>query len=222
MIIPCSFLKTLLELPRTTESKFDSGVAGDGITKAERNATTDFIKNNSGNTAAFQSNSIAYDNSVEIEGSSATRQSMVDIVNQDNGNGGTSAANNREYGGTISNTGAVTESPAGAVANPKTDSHATISHTINEDTRSTFHSHPSGQIIEGAAKGANTIQMNGEVRTYSFSNAPSSGSGLDVNPSRTGTTNYEFSRATGKVYIYNSSTGVQATLPQKNFVNFKR
>jgi len=62
----------------------------------------------------------------------------------------------------------------------------------------------------------------GGTTTYSFVNAPSSGPNLDVNPGRNGTTNYEFSRATGKVYIYNSATGVQATLPQKNFVTPKK
>ncbi len=206
---------------KTTQTEFDSGVAADGITKAERNATTDFIKSNSGNTAAFQSNSIAYDNSVEIEGNAATRQQMVDIVNQDNGRGGTSDANNREYGGTISTSGVVTESPPGAVANPMTDSSATIRHTMNEDTKSTFHSHPSGQIVEGATGNSNTIQMSGTTTTHSFAKAPSTGAGYDVSPGKTPMTNYVFSRGDGKVYIYNSNTGVQAVLPQKYFVTPK-
>ncbi len=66
------------------------------------------------------------------------------------------------------------------------------------------------------------MQMSGTVTTYGFANAPSSGSGLDVNSSRTsGTTNYTFARKNGKVYIYNSQSGVQATLPHRRFVNFK-
>jgi RHS repeat-associated protein len=210
-------IKTIVET-----KDFDSGVASDGISKQDRNATTDFIKKNTGNTAAFQSNNIAYQNSVEIEGNADTRQAMVNIVNQDDGKGGTSPANNREYGGTISNSGVVTESPPGDVANPKSSTKATISHTIDEDTKGTFHSHPSGTVVEGAVSNSNTVRMSGDVTTYSFVNAPSSGEGLDVNPGRTtGTTNYEFSRATGKVYIYNSATGVQAILPQKNFVTPK-
>ena len=207
---------------KTIETKFDSKVAGNGIEKSARNSTVDFIKDNSGNTDAFKANDIAYKNSVEIEGSATTRQAMVNEVNRDSGRGGKSDANNREYGGTISKTGVVTISPAGDVANPKIDSHATISHTVNEDTKSTFHSHPSGQITEGPVKSSNTIQLGAvQENTYSFSNAPSTGQGLDVNAGRTGTTNYEFARGEGKVYIYNSATGVQATLLQKFFVTPK-
>ena len=203
---------------KTTETEFDSGVAADGITKSERNATVDFIKSNSGNTSVFESNSIAYDNSVEIEGDSATRQAMVNIVNQDDGRGGVSPANNREYGGTISSNGVVTESPPGAVANPKTDNTASIKFNMNGDVKSTFHSHQSGQITEGVTKTSNTVMMNGTSTTYGFNKAPSTGAGYDVSPGKAPMTNYVFSRGEGKVYIYNTNTGVQATLPQKNFV----
>src|SRR5690554_973226 len=65
---------------KTTQTEFDSGVSSAGITKDEAKETANFIKNNSGNTAAFQSNPIAYNNSVEIEGNSSNRQSMVDTV----------------------------------------------------------------------------------------------------------------------------------------------
>ncbi|OYQ48668.1 hypothetical protein CHU92_00595 [Flavobacterium cyanobacteriorum] len=209
---------------KTTRKKFDSGVASDGISKSDRNATIDFIKANSGNTAAFQSNDIAYKNSVEIEGNANTRQSMVDIVNQDNGNGGTSPANNREYGGTISNSGVVAESPPGPVVNPILEgAEGSISHTINEDTKSTFHSHPSGTVQTGKVGGSNTIQMSGEIKNASFAGAPSTGGSKDVNPSRSsGRTDYVFDRASGKVYIYNTKTGVQAIVPQKYFVTPKK
>jgi RHS repeat-associated protein len=207
---------------KTTETKFDSGVASDGISKSDRNATVDFIKSNSGNTAAFQSNDIAYENSVEIEGSSATRQAMVDIVSQDNGKGGTTDANNREYGGTVSNSGTVAESPAGAVKDPRTDKHATISHTVNEDTKSIFHSHPSGDSVEGENRNPNTIQMSGTITTASFNQAPSTGQGYDVSKGKAPMTNYVFAMGEGKVYIYNTNTGVQATLPMKYFVTPKK
>ncbi len=206
---------------KTTQTDFDSGVSGDGISKADAKATKKFIKANDGNTSAFQENSIAYDNSVEIEGSAETRQSMVDIVEQDNGRGGTGDANNREYGGTISNDGTVTESTPGDVVNPKESSVASISHTTDDNTKSTFHSHPSGTVETGRNTDSNTIQMSGTIMTYGFSNAPSSGANLDVNSSRSGRTNYTFARKNGKVYIYNSSSGVQATIPHKRFVNFK-
>lgn len=43
---------------------------------------------------------------------SETRQDMVDVVNQDDGRGGTKDANNREYGGVIRD-GKVVELPQG-------------------------------------------------------------------------------------------------------------
>jgi hypothetical protein len=191
---------------KTSKTKFDSGASSAGISNKERKATEKFIKKNSGNTEAFKKNSIAYDNSVEIEGSTETRQSMVDIVNQDNGKGGTSDANNREYGGTISNDGIVTESTPGPVADPSKSSHAGISHTIYGDTKSTFHSHPSGtKRIEGGAN--NGGSMNGMMsggtshQDFNFFNAPSS---TDINNAGSGL-NYSFSRGNGVVYIYNNA-----------------
>lgn len=65
---------------------------------------------------------------------------MVDIVNQDNGRGGTSDANNREYGGLIKTDGTVVQSPAGPVANPLIDPNAHID-IKSLDIQSTFHSH---------------------------------------------------------------------------------
>lgn len=204
---------------KTTQTSFDSGQPSAGITKKQAKATAKFIKNNDGNTEAFQNNSIAYDNSVEIEGSATTRQAMVDIVNQDNGRGGTSDANNREYGGTVSNDGTVTESPAGAVASPKLHSSASITHTITASTKSTFHSHPSGQIVEGTGASSGTSSgttLGGSTTTYSFQKAPSA---PDVSGSTR--TNYVFSRSNGRVYIY-SGNGVIATIPQKRFVTPKQ
>ncbi|TSE07889.1 hypothetical protein [Aquimarina algiphila] len=207
---------------KTSKKNFDSGVASAGISGKEARATEKFIKDNSGNTAAFQENSIAYDNSVEIEGSADTRQAMVDIVNQDNGRGGTSDANNREYGGTISNDGTVTQSPAGAVSDPSVNSHASIEHVIRGNTKSTFHSHPSGTKVTGAgAANRNSTSasssIGGSTTTSSFQNAPSK---PDVSGSTR--TNYTFYRGGGgRVYIY-SGKGVIATLPQKRFVRPKR
>lgn len=204
---------------KTSQSSFDSGVASAGISKKDAKSTAKFIKNNDGNTGAFQNNSIAYDNSVEIEGSATTRQSMVDIVNQDNGRGGTSNANNREYGGTVNNDGTVVESPAGAVANPKLHSSASITHTITSSTKSTFHSHPSGQIVEGTGARNGTSSgttIGGSTTTFGFQKAPSA---PDVNGASR--TNYVFGRSSGRVYIYNGS-GVIATIPQKRFVTPKQ
>ncbi|MNX56135.1 hypothetical protein D3C86_869210 [compost metagenome] len=208
---------------KTTETNFGGGMQSAGITKEQQKETLAFIKENSGSTSAFTGNSIAYDNSVEIESSSVTRQEMVDIVSKDNGKGGTSDANNREYGGTISNDGKVTPM-MGPVSNPKTSSHASIEFTIDENTRAIFHGHPSGEIEEGPAPqngnvgSSSNIDMGGGTRTkYSYNQAPSS---VDFNHIGN-LKGYQFGRSNGTVYIYNSS-GIQATLPMKRFVNPKK
>ncbi|WP_089753715.1 hypothetical protein [Chryseobacterium soldanellicola] len=199
---------------KTTQTSFDNGATSAGISKSEAKETEKFIKANSGNTAAFESNNIAYENSSEIEGSQETRQSMVDIVSKDTGNGGTSDANNREYGGIIRD-GKVTESPAGPVGNPQTDSEASIIHPDVRNSDKTFHSHPSGQIVQGSGASGGT-QLGGTSTIDSWGKAPSA---YDISNAKG--TNYVFSRSDGTVYIFNKS-GVTATIPQKRFVEFKK
>ena len=114
------------------------------LTKKELKETTRFIKANSGNSEAFIRNKIAYKNSVEIEPSIVNRQAMVAEISKDNGKGGMVDSNNREYGGAIQN-GRVILAEPGAVANPKTDAFASIDLPTGV---STFHSHPSGTIVE--------------------------------------------------------------------------
>ena len=191
---------------KTTQSSFESGAPSAGISKRDANATIKFIKDNSGNTVAFQNKSIAYDNSVEIEGSTSTRQAMVDIVNQDNGRGGTKDANNREYGGSINRDGTVTQATPGDVGNPLENSRVSITLTTTFSNQSTFHSHPSGTRAEGN-------------RTGSWVQSPSNIDG-DIQNSRTAV-NYVFGRGSGNVYIYNNQ-GVIATMPQSRFVTPKR
>jgi len=207
---------------KTTETSFDSGAPTDGITEDQRKATEKFIKDNNGNTSAFEANDIAYKNSVEIEGSPATRQAMVDIVNKDNGKGGKADANNREHGGTVSKNGTVTASPDGAVAKPGAPV-ANISYTVDNNTKSLFHSHESASLTTTSdGSNGNTISFSSSSSTVGFAQAPSSGPGLDINSTNTPRTNYVFGRTNGTVYIYNSNTGIQATIPQKNFVTPKQ
>jgi hypothetical protein len=200
---------------KTTQSEFDSGVPSAGISKGEANATEKFIAGNSGNAGAFQENSIAYDNSVEIEGTQ-TRQNMASAVSGDNGKGGTSASNNREYGGEISVRGEVTASSPGIVSDP-TQGGADVTHkTFGSDTRTTFHSHPSGSRSTTTGGGTNTVGGS-STTTYGFRQAPSphdvSTAGSNVE--------YTFGKGNGTVYIYNNS-GVQATIPEKRFVKPKK
>ena len=136
---------------------------------------------------------------------------MVDIVNRDNGRRGISDANNREYGGIIRN-GKIIESPMGPIGNPQTDISASITHPNIRKGDISFHSHPSGQIVEGP--GSATI--GGTTITYQWHSAPS------MHDIRGASGNeYVFSRSNGMVYIYNKS-GVVATIPQNRFVTPKK
>jgi RHS repeat-associated protein len=193
---------------KTTEKDFN-GVAGAGLSRKDQKATVDFIKSNSGNAEAFKNNGVAYTNSIGIESSSETRQAMVDVVTKDNGNGGTSAANNREYGGSIEN-GKVVAATPGAVANPKTDATANI---LLPSGVSTFHDHPSGTVVDAPPAGS----YGGTTTTYSFTQSPSP---MDINAAGTNT-HYVFGRSDGNVYIYTSG-GVQAVIPMKQFVTPKK
>jgi RHS repeat-associated protein len=65
---------------KTTENLFEDGVVGAGLSQEEQDKTIDFIQSNSGNTAAFQSDDIAYRNSIEIDGNADNRQEMVDAT----------------------------------------------------------------------------------------------------------------------------------------------
>ncbi len=200
---------------KTTQKNFDSGSPSAGISKRDAKATEEFITKNSGNTDAFKSNDKAYKNSVEIVGQTDTRQAMVDIVNKDDGKGGTADANNREYGGRIKPNGGIVEATPGPVANPLDDKEAHINISIYGN-QSEFHSHPSGTRTEGNTD-PNTI--GGSTSRGSFRNAPSNTGGDVGNSGKI--VNYEFARGNGTVYIYNSA-GVIATVPQKYFVTPKQ
>jgi RHS repeat-associated protein len=184
-------------------------VRTEALTKKEVKETTKFIKANSGNTEAFQNNGMAYTNSIAIESSADNRQAMVNEVSRDNGKGGTADANNREYGGSIENGKVVTATP-GVVANPKTDAVASIEVPAGV---STFHSHPSGTVVDSPPTGT----IGGTTTTYSFTQTPSQ---TDKNNAGVNT-HYVFGRGNGNVYIYTSG-GVQAIIPMKQFVTPKR
>ncbi len=190
---------------KTTETEFENGVKGAGISKGDYKATVNFIKTNSGNATAFQNNNLVWENTIEIEGSSVNREMMMNEVSKDNGRGGTLDANNREYGGTIQS-GLVVMAEPGAVANPQIHMNAQIELPIDV---STFHSHPSGTRTEDIV--TNTI--GGTRVTYSFSQSPSP---ADINVAGT-QIHYVFARGEGKVYVY-TSRGVQAVIPNRYFV----
>ncbi len=126
-------------------------------------------------------------------------------------------------GGTIDKSGNVNTSPPGQVEDPRKVSHnASVALTTDYNTKSTFHSHPSGTVVIGQGSGnsstSSSVTIGGGKTTYRFQQAPSSN---DVNKTTAGSTNYVFARGSEKVYIYNNK-GVVATLPHNRFVNFKK
>lgn len=193
---------------KTSENGFGEGnsiVPGSGLSKKDIKSTVKFIKENSGNTKVFQENGLAYTNSIAIESSADNRQSMVNEVSKDNGNGGTTESNNREYGGVIEN-GEVLIANPGDVANPQINSTASILLTSG---KSSFHSHPSGTVVVSPPTGT----IGGTRVTYSFNQAPSP---IDINTAGSNT-HYVFGRGNNTVYVYNSN-GVQAVIPMRYFV----
>jgi len=191
---------------KTTGKNFDSGVPNVGISRKESKATASFIKKNSGNTDAFKDNSIAYDNSVEIEGSAATRQAMVNVAKNDKG---TAPSNLHEYGAAISKDGTVGSIETGPTIDPKNQKYASVGITTDGNTKSIMHSHPSYFKQEGKAP-SGTIQMSGTITTIKYGQAPSD---IDINNAGS-RTNYVFGMRSGTVYIYNNK-GVIATIPLK-------
>ncbi|MFD2523346.1 RHS repeat domain-containing protein [Emticicia soli] len=182
--------------------KDGSAPAVSGISKSDAKATEASIKSGDVNNPLVQANTVQIENK-------AVMQQMQGVVSADNGKGGTSNANNREYGGAVNNGTITVESP-GDVANPKFDSHAHLNITTTAITRAQYHSHPSGQIEEGPKQGNGTIVMSGQINTFSFTQ-PLSNIDIDNIGNRTG---YVFGMSSNQVYIYNK-TGVVASFPAK-------
>ena len=139
---------------------------------------------------------------------------MVNIVNQDDGSGGSADRNNREYGGIVRGK-LVLESPMGKVGNPKKDLDVSITHRDIRYGDIKFHSHQIGKIIERPDNAGVTI-IGGVTNKFQWLRSTSID---DIN--KASGTDYEFSRGDGIVYIYNRS-GVQATIPQKRFITPKK
>jgi hypothetical protein len=202
---------------KTGETSFGTGtnsVSGAGLSNKDARAATNFVKNNSGNTDAFSNNASVYNNFVEIQGSSEVRQQMVNTVSADNGQGGTSASNNREHGGSIVN-GAVNPAESGPISSPGKGAGISINMT---GASTSFHSHPSGTEITGGSNLNNFSSGStfGNTSTVGYAQPPSL---ADVKNSGT-TARYVFGMGDKTVYIYNNS-GVQATIPASKFVNPK-
>jgi len=132
---------------------------------------------------------------------------MVDHVSQDNGEGGSSSANNREYGGVITPNGRITSKTAGRVGDPSRPEANSI--TINLRVGdSEFHSHPSGT--------KKVLFSDGRTGTASWggnTQAPSPG---DFVGSTSSQNNFVFGMRSKTIFIYNKD-GIKATMPLKKY-----
>ena len=138
---------------------------------------------------------------IEIEPLQANRQKMYDIVSQDDGTGGTSPNNNREYGGYIDN-GVVIEEPPGPIKNPRDEQYNSIE--IHAGYPS-FHSHSSGYLIE---RDRTVVYDYYWIQEPSLSDIQNAGNHV----------HYVFGRWNNHVYIYNIN-GVQTIMRTNNFIN---
>ena len=125
-------------------------------------------------------------------------QQMETVVDKDNGKGGTTPENNREYGGLIFK-GKVIEGKPGPVTDPSAGINASISSYMNID----FHSHPSGTKrvnLPGGRKGTAQFTQAASKRDITIA------TGVD----------YVYGMQDPTIYIYDK-TGVVATLPKSTF-----
>ena len=223
---------------KTTTKTFDSGAKGANLSGRDVRDTETFITANLHSPEMFTADCIAYRNTIEIFPKESTRQAMVNIVEQDDGTGGTSEAkphNNKEYGGNISPKGEVTESEPGKLNDINKQGYAEIQ-IISYKGYSTFHSHPSGgaeEKKETAFAGTKVNFGGSEDKTPEYCHAPSNkftdkdgkvkGDIISLqNDEDKEIIRYEFARKKPqKVYMYNY-LGVLATLPHEYFVNFRR
>ena len=223
---------------KTTNKTFDSGAKGANLSGRDVRDTETFITTNLQNPEMFTADCIAYRNTIEIFPKESTRQEMVRIVGQDDGTGGTAEAkphNNKEYGGSISPKGVVTESEPGKLNDINKQGYAEIQITSYVGY-STFHSHPSGgaeEKKETAFAGTKVNFGGSEDKPPEYCHAPSNkftdkdgkikGDIISLqNDEDKEIIRYEFARKKPqKVYMYNY-LGVLATLPHEYFVTFRR
>lgn len=222
---------------KTTTKTFDSGARGANLSNKDIRETETFIRNNRQNPENFTADCIAYRNTIEITPKESTRREMLRIVGQDDGSGGTaekSPHNNKEYGGSISPTGVVTESKTGKINDITVRPYAEIEIESNVGD-STFHSHPSGGAEEKKETTYSSTTINfggGADKPPEYCHAPSNkftgndgtikGDVFNLQKDKDEIIRYEFARKRPqKVYMYNY-LGVLATLPHEYFVNFRR
>jgi hypothetical protein len=213
---PTGIYNGKLYVIKTTKTEFESHgiVRSDSLSDTLVKKIRLLIKELNGDTAALRKAGI-YKYVLEIEGSKDVRKQIIDIVNQDDGfydsipgnaRGYILPENSREYGGMVDFKGEVIEVRPGCVADPCSDTLATIKMPSLRDAKYEFHSHPSGKRI---------IRLPGaKTKTCMFKQAPSE-KDLYAAKSRLA---YVFGMRDSIVYIYKNKK-ILATLPAKYFVS---
>ena len=141
------------------------------------------------------------------------RSEMINVVYQDNGNGGISSKNNREYGGVVRD-GVVKPVEPSRVGNPKVDNSLEINiPSIPGDIK--FHSHPSGTISESHYSSSS---IKTEAPYWGWRQHPSP---TDIRTGEETINYYLFARGDRMIYIYNK-IGIQTVFPEKCFLKLKK
>jgi hypothetical protein len=123
-------------------------------------------------------------------------EKMTEMVFKDNGKGGTTAANNQEYGGFVKK-GEVVEAKSGHVGDPSKGNNVSIKGDVD------FHSHPSG---------TKKVNLPGGGTATALWIQPPSRTDIKITTGK----DYVFAMRDGTIYIY-TNIGVVATLPISTF-----
>lgn len=140
---------------------------------------------------------------IEIEPSKENRQRMYEIVSADDGTGGPSDRNNREYGGYIKD-GVVIPVEPGPIGDPRYQSTLSIEIPFGY---SSFHSHASGYYL---GKDRTNVLDNWWQQMPTPEDINNAGDNV----------HYVFGRWNKCVYIYDSN-GTQAILRENTFLNLR-
>ena len=185
----------------------------------ELNSAIDFVKNNNGNTESFKNTPSVYDKFIKTVSIAMLKDAYKTI--KDDGWGGRSDRNNREYGGYANEDGSAWEETGitSEVGDPSVNKDYLPIYGLKYG-RIKFHSHCSGTkrdktLLNPREPGFNTSFSNGNVgKIHQWVQSPSP---QDINNAAY-TTNYVFGMRDGNLYIYNKD-GVQAIISTKGLLN---
>ena len=134
-------------------------------------------------------------NVVEISPISTLKEAKSTIKDDGTGSDPRKSNNQREYGGNILSDNSIADVTEGPMRGDKGQLNGSVNIPINNDTKETYHSHPSG-----------TIMVNG--RSMGSSRGPSAADYKNLQ----GKQGYVFQMRTQEIIVYDKN-GIKATLP---------